>query len=135
MLGQLRILLCIYSEGMGYGLDVHTGVLRRSGPLRWFDIRGGYSFGKIGQIDCDRESALEAISDDCVYWYDSDTHELKNKDVYGKYRKLVLLSKVIKDLNSLVDKHNANQVNITDCIKVLKDELKKGHRYALLEGH
>lgn len=137
---------------MGYGVEVHTGVIKKCGDIKWFEIRGGYSFDKFGEWDLEQSTIIdveerhnyngghvpkryEVKSDHekYIYWKDFEGN-LVFRDPYLQSRRTISINKVIKDLKRLLKEEEYNDSDILDCLEVLEKDKKKGLKLVLFVG-
>jgi len=130
---------------MGYGVEVSTGVLRKCGPIQWFDIKGGYSFYKFGGWDLETSTIIDINfnndlnefqrknHEEYIYWVDDDGN-LVFRDTYGQSRRVISINKVIKDLKRLLKDDSLDDHLLEECIKRLEADKKKGLKLVLFSG-
>lgn len=128
---------------MGYGVEVHTGVIKKCGHVKWFETKGGYDFYKFGDwdleqstiIDIDRLDSNNEIDrrnhEEYIYWIDQ-YNNLVFRDDYGQSRKVISINKVIKDLKRLLKEDEDNQLQ--ECLDRLEADKKKGLKLVLFVG-
>lgn len=126
---------------MGYGVNVHTGTVKKCGDIEWFDIKGGYSFYKFSGWELEQSSIvdmsthyLDAPPEDrkYIYWKNRDG-VLVYRDIYLFSRKTISIAKVIKDLKRLY-KEEGRDSEFLECIRALEADQKKGLKLVLFEG-
>jgi hypothetical protein len=129
---------------MGYGVDVHTGVIKKCGPIKWFETKGGYSFYKFGDWDLEQSTIIDIDDgkhdfnrknhEEYIYWINRDNN-LVFRDDYEQSRKTISISKVIKDLKRLLnDEDFRGNNNLMECLRNLESDKKKGIKLVLFEG-
>lgn len=136
---------------MGYGLEVYTGVIKKCGDIKWFEIRGGYSFYKFGEWDLEQSTIIDieqyqdgghvpkmyevkSNHEEYIYWKNSEGN-LVFRDSYLQSRKTISINKVIKDLKRKAkDEEEYHNSNIVECLEVLEKDKKKGLKLVLFEG-
>jgi hypothetical protein len=132
---------------MGYGVEVYTGVIKNCGDIKWFEIRGGYSFDKFGGWDLEKSTIIdieqshvpkmyEVKSDHEEYiYYKNSEGNLVFRDSYLQSRRTISINKVIKDLKRKA-KYEESYIysNIVECLEVLEKDKKKGLKLVLFEG-
>ena len=128
---------------MGYGVEVHTGVIKKCGHVKWFETKGGYDFYKFSDwdleqstiIDIDRLDSNNEIDrrnhEEYIYWIDQ-YNNLVFRDDYGQSRKVISINKVIKDLKRLLKEDEDNQLQ--ECLDRLEADKKKGLKLVLFVG-
>lgn len=124
-------------------MEVHTGVIKKCGHVKWFETKGGYDFYKFGDwdleqstiIDIDRLDSNNEIDrrnhEEYIYWIDQ-YNNLVFRDDYGQSRKVISINKVIKDLKRLLKEDEDNQLQ--ECLDRLEADKKKGLKLVLFVG-
>lgn len=134
---------------MGKSLFVHVGVFKKCGPIKIFNIKGGYDFGKISfrwkleesTIIDKTENYLDVVDNNEVYtyWY-SIENRIVFRDAYNQSRRTISLSKVIRDLimhiKEIENDHNYNEVKyMYECLKELEKCKRRGLKLVLFENY
>jgi len=137
---------------MGYGIEVYTGVIKKCGDIKWFEIKGGYSFDN-GYWDLEQSTIIDieerynynegrvpkmfevkSNHEEYIYWKNSEGN-LVFRDTYLQSRKTISINKVIKDLKrKLKNEEYNNNSKIVECLEVLEKDKKKGLKLVLFEG-